>query len=257
MPRKQSGDSARTPAAVAEWPGGPAHLARAAADPKRSALLASPLFRAMRPAELDEIILFAAERRVPRGTAIFCKGDEGSSLLAVLRGRVRVSTVSPEGKEITLNLFGPGEVFGEIALLDGNRRSANAIAIEHTDLLVIQRRHFLPIMERNQELHEDLLALMCARLRQTSAALEGMALCDMPVRLARVLLKLAADYGQQAGAAMPIAVRMSQGDLANMVAASRESVNKQLRLWREDGVVKVEAGCLVLRRPQALRALVE
>src|SRR5581483_6626957 len=104
-------------------------------DAKRAALLGSPLFAAMRPAELDEILKFASERRVRRGQMIFQRGDNGSSLMAVLRGRVRISSVSGDGKEVTLNVINPGEIFGEIALLDGEPRSADATAIEDTTLL--------------------------------------------------------------------------------------------------------------------------
>ena len=102
----------------------------------------------MQQAELDEILNFASERRVRRGQTIFQRGDNGSALMAVLRGRVRISTVSGDGKELTLNVISPGEIFGEIALLDGQPRSADASANEDTLLLVVERRHFLPFLRR-------------------------------------------------------------------------------------------------------------
>ena len=101
-------------------------LAQPQRDVKRTALRTSPLFQAMQPEELDTILGFATERRVRRGQMIVQKGDEGSSMMAVLSGRVRISAVNAEGKEITLNVISPGEVFGEIALLDGQPRSADA-----------------------------------------------------------------------------------------------------------------------------------
>src|SRR5262245_41016534 len=113
------------PTITAAWRRWPAGLRDMSQPPrfdlrmKRNALLASPFFQSTKPAELDEIISFASERRFPRGAIIFHKGDPGSSMMAVLMGRVRVGSVSMEGKEITLNHFGPGEIFGEIALLDG------------------------------------------------------------------------------------------------------------------------------------------
>ena len=115
-------------------------MARLERDAKRAALLGSPLFAAMRPEELDEILKFASERRVRRGQTIFQRGDNGSSMMAVLRGRVRISSVSGDGKEVTLNVINPGEIFGEFALLDGEPRSADATAIEDTLLLVVERR---------------------------------------------------------------------------------------------------------------------
>jgi CRP-like cAMP-binding protein len=226
-------------------------------DAKRAALLSSPLFEAMKPDELDDVLKFCAERRVLRGTSVVQKGDPGSSMMAVLSGRVRVSAVSAEGKEITLNVINPGEVFGEIALLDGKPRSADCTAMEETLLLVLERRHFLPFLRRNEDLYLRLLAVLCEKLRRTSMALEELALFDLPARLARVLLKLAADYGRQAGKDIRISVKMSQRELSNLVASSRESVNKQLRVWRDDGVVDLDGGYLIIRRPEELRVLVE
>ena len=224
---------------------------------KRMALLASPLFAAMRAEELDEILKFASERRVARGQMILQRGDPGSSMMAVLRGRVRISSVSGEGKELTLNVINPGEIFGEIALLDGEPRSADAFAIDDTTLLVVERRHFLPFLRRNEDLFLRLLSVLCGRLRRTSIALEEIALFDLPVRLARVLLKLGADYGRPATSGTRIDLKLSQRDLSNLVASSRESVNKQLRAWRETGVVDVDDGFIVLLRPNELQRLTD
>ena len=232
-------------------------MARLERDAKREALLASPLFVAMKPAELDEILKFASERRFRRGQTIFQRGDNGSALMAVLRGRVRISSVSSDGKEVTLNVINPGEIFGEIALLDGNPRSADATAIEDTLLLLVERRHFVPFLRNNEDLYLRLLAVLCSRLRRTSMALEEIALFDLPVRLARVLLKLAEDYGRTAGVGTRIDLKLSQRDLSNLVAASRESVNKQLRTWRESGAVDMEDGFIVLRQPGELKRLTD
>jgi CRP-like cAMP-binding protein len=232
-------------------------VARLERDAKRAALLASPLFQAMQPAELDEILKFASERRFRRNQTIFQRGDNGSSLMAVLRGRVRISSVSGDGKEVTLNVINPGEIFGEIALLDGQPRSADANAIEETLLLVVERRHFVPFLRQNEDLYLRLLAVLCSRLRRTSMALEEIALFDLPVRLARVLLKLAEDYGRPSAGGTRVDLKLSQRDLSNLVASSRESVNKQLRLWRESGAVDMADGFIVLRRPADLKNLTD
>ncbi len=226
-------------------------------DAKRTALLASPLFQAMRPAELEGILKLSSERRMQRGGMIFQKGDTGDSMMAVLRGRVRISAISADGRVISLNVISPGEVFGEIALLDGKPRSADASAIEDTTLLVVERRNLVPFLRTNDDLYLRLLAVLCDRLRRTSMALEEIALLDLPERLARLLLKLAGDYGRPAPGGVRIDVKLSQRDLATLVASTRESVNKQLRVWREDGVLDLDAGYVVLRRPAELRALVE
>src|SRR6185295_9711768 len=108
------------------------------------------------------------------------RGDNGSSMMAVLSGRVRISSVSGDGKEITLNVINPGEIFGELALLDGKPRSNDAAATEETTLLVVERRHFLPFLAKNQDLCLRLLAVLSEKLRRTSMALEEIALFDLP-----------------------------------------------------------------------------
>lgn len=226
-------------------------------DMRRGALLASPLFQAMQPDEVDQILRLASERHVPRGQTIFQKGDDGLSMMAVLRGRVRISAVSPEGREVTLNVISPGQIFGEIALLDGKPRSADASASEDTLLLVVERRHFLPFLRQNDGLQLRLIAVLCERLRSTSLALEGLALFDLPGRLARLLLKLGEDYGRPSAEGLRIDLKLSQRDISTLVASSRESVNKQLRVWRQEGWVDLVGGYLILRRPNALRSLVE
>ena len=233
-------------------------MAKLERDAKSAALLNAPLFQAMRPEELAEIVRFSSERRVGKGATIFQKGDDGSSLMAVLAGRVRISCISAEGREITLNVIDAGEVFGEIALLDAKPRSADACALDDTLLMVVERRHFLPFLRRNEDLYLRLLSVLCERLRQTSLALEEMALHDLPARLARMLLKLSQDYGRPApGGGVRIDFKMSQRDMSTLVASSRESVNKQLRSWREQGILDEEDGHIILRQPDALRALVD
>jgi CRP-like cAMP-binding protein len=222
---------------------------------RRDALLASPFFHPMQPAEIDEILSFAVERRFPRGAAIYAKGDPGSSMMAVLAGRLRITSATPEGKEVTLNSIGPGEIVGEIALLDGKPRSADVVAAEDTTVLVIERADFLPFLLCHPVLVEAILSVLCERLRSTSLALEEIALFDLTARLARLITKLATDYGRPAEEGVRIELKLSQSDLAALVASSRESVNKQLAQWRSAGLIGTEAGHITVLRPQALRAL--
>ncbi|MGE0415946.1 MAG: Crp/Fnr family transcriptional regulator [Acetobacteraceae bacterium] len=233
-------------------------MARLDRDARRASLLKAPLFQAMTADELDAVLELATERKFRRGQTIFQKGDEGTSMMAVLSGRVRIGAVSAEGKEVTLNVINPGEVFGEIALLDGKPRSADAAATEETTLLVLERRVFLPFLSENQDLVLRLLAVLCDRLRKTSVALEEIALFDLPARLARVLLKLADDYGRASdNGGTRIDFKLSQRDLSNLVASTRESVNKQLRAWRDTNVVDLDGGYIVLLRPERLARLID
>jgi CRP-like cAMP-binding protein len=224
---------------------------------KREALLTSPFFNHMKPAELDELIGASSERRVAKGTLIFSKNDPGSFMLAVLTGHIRVGSVSLEGREVTLNVIGPGEIVGEIALLDGKPRSAAAVAAEDTAMMVIERQVFLPFLLRHEGLVERMLIVLCDRLRRTSTALEEIALFDLQARLARLLVKLSLDYGRPVPAGIRIDLKLSQRDLSNLVASSRESVNKQLKIWRDAGILDIEAGHLILRDQAAFRTLFE
>ena len=180
--------------------------------------------------------------------------------MAVLAGRLRVSSVSADGREITLNVIGPGELVGEFALLDGKPRSNDVIAVEDTTVMVVERQQFMPFLLRHDTLVERLLVVLCDKLRRTSLALEEIALFDVPERLARLLVKLAADYGRPVpagqGQGVRIDLKLSQRDLSTLVASTRESVNKQLRVWREEGAIDQRDGYLIVLKPDALQALV-
>ena len=224
-------------------------------EARRAAMLASPLFHAMGREALDAVLEHATERSVGRGRTIFQRGDTGSSIMAVLHGRVRIGSVSPEGREVVLNIINPGEVFGEIALLDGKPRSADATATEETLLLVLERRHFLPFLEIHPDVMLRLIAVLCDRLRRTSVAMEDLAMLDLPERLARLLLRLGGDYGRRIADGLRIDFKLSQKDIGNLVASSRESVNKQLRAWQAEGVLDMQGGYIVLRQPRHLEQL--
>jgi CRP-like cAMP-binding protein len=221
---------------------------------KRELLRSTRLFATLRPAELDELLGFVAERRYARGASVLTRGHDGASMMVLANGRLRIAAISAEGKEITLSLVEPGGVVGEIALLDGKPRSADVTAMEDSLVLVVERRDFLPFLHRNDDLSLRLLALLCERLRNTSVALEEIALLDLPARLARLLTKLAQEYGTAGPDGVRIRLKLSQKDLSALIATTRESVNKQLRLWREEGVLDEEGGNIVIRKPEVLSA---
>jgi CRP-like cAMP-binding protein len=214
---------------------------------KRDALASCPFFQPMSPEDLDAMVAQSGERRVARGTVIFQKGDDGQSLMAVLAGQVRVGSTSPEGKAMTLRVIGPGEIFGEIALLDGKPRSADAVAIVDTTLMVLERRTFLPLLMANEDMLGRLLGVLCARLRETTLAMEEIAMADLAERLARRLGRLAQEYGRPApGGGVRIGAKFSDRELANLVASTRESVNKQISAWRKAGILTRDGGYLVI-----------
>src|SRR6185437_3188134 len=118
--------------------------------------------------EIETLLSYSRVEKYPAGREIFSKGSPGQSMMAVLRGTVRISSLSPDGKEIVLNIINPGEVFGEIAMLDGEERTGIATAINDCELLVLNRRDFMPMLERHADICMILLRILCKRLRQTS-----------------------------------------------------------------------------------------
>jgi CRP-like cAMP-binding protein len=212
------------------------------------ALRGSFLFPLLDAAERDRFIAAARSRSWRAGAPIFALDDPGSSMMLVRTGLVRIGYPSPEGRSIVLAELGPGSVFGEIALLDGGARSADASAATDCTLLVFERRDFLPLLERNWRLAEAVLRVVCARLRRADAYIAELAFSDLPVRLAKTLIARA--QAGQKGA--PAYVGDTQGALAAMVGGSRESVNRCLRRWQKAGLVDIAEGRITLADPDGL-----
>jgi CRP-like cAMP-binding protein len=221
---------------------------------RRAALGRSQLFQALQPDELDAVLAQASVRRITRNAVILRRGDTSLGALIIVTGRVRVSTMAEDGREVTLGVLGPGDVLGEMSVLDGEEISADATALEDCVLLAIERGRFLRLLRSSSDLCLRLMAVLCRRLRRSNATLEDMALLDLPTRLGRLLLRLAHDYGSRLPRGTRIDVRLSQKDLSTIVGGSREKVNRQLRQWEADGTIGKDAGRLVILRPDQLIA---
>jgi CRP/FNR family cyclic AMP-dependent transcriptional regulator len=224
---------------------------------RRTILRNHALFAHLTSGEVDQLLAHARVAHYRHGEVIFHKASPGTGMMAVLAGQVRISAPSPDGREIVLNMINAGEVFGEIALLDGKDRTADAVAQTDCELLVIERRSFVPFLTSNPEVALRLLAVLCDRLRRTTEQVEDMLFRDLPSRLAKKLLSLAATSDERTPGGARIATRLSQRELGTMVGMSRESVNKQLRHWQLDGIVASEQGCILLMDERALQNLAE
>jgi CRP-like cAMP-binding protein len=222
---------------------------------RRQALAKTQLFQALQPEDLDAILARAMVKRVLRGEMIRRRGDPGTGMVIIVSGRVRISLVSEDGREVTLTVLGPGEVLGEMTLLDGGECSADATAQEDCVLLALERAQFLRLLRSNSDLCLHLMAVLCQRLRRSNAALEDMALLDLSTRLGRLLLRLCEDYGVAAQKGTRIEVKLSQKDLSSLAGASREKVNKQLRQWEQEGIIGKDNGRLLVMKPHALAPL--
>lgn len=189
--------------------------------------------------ELNRISGLCHTRQLVAGEALFLKGDKGDALYGVRRGQIRIETGTSDGGRLTLNFLGPGDVFGEVAVLDGQSRTADATASEPTELFVLRREDFVAHLEREPLVAVKLIALLCQRIRWMSERMEESVLQPLPVRLARRLCALGSDFGTE--------VHISQEQLGVYVGAARESVNRQLQLWRKDGILDLQRGRILLR----------
>lgn len=192
-------------------------------------------------------------RRYAKGEVIFLQGDPGTSLFIVESGRVKITLSSPEGAEVVLARLGPGDYFGELALLDGEPRSADAIAVEPSRLLLLPRDAFLHLLQSDPAFALDLLALVCRRLRQDVAVAQDVAFLDVPARLAKALLQLAESEGRPVAEGVALATPLTQTELAGLVGATRESVNKALGCYERQGLIRRIQGGIVVLRPDELR----
>ena len=221
---------------------------------KLSVLRKHPYFADLEPEAFDQLCRYAKHSTLKRGATIFSKGDPGNSLVAVISGTVKISISSPDGRNAILNLIGAGEIFGEIALLDRQPRSADATANSNCELFIIDRREFIPFVRSQPTVAMKLIELLCERLRRTSDQVEQIILQNLPGRLASALLRLTERHKSAQGGRT---IAITQQEISEMVGMTRESINKQLRVWAGRDWVRLEHGAIVVLKPEPLQALVE
>jgi CRP/FNR family transcriptional regulator, cyclic AMP receptor protein len=210
---------------------------------KRKFLSAHPFFKRLGPELIDQVGSHAITRVVKAGTVIYAKGDPGNSLFAVITGTVQISVPSVEGKDTVFAQPAAGEIVGEIALLDGRPRTADVVAVTDCELMVINRRDFVPLMHDHPEIAFKFIDVLCERLRRTNDQVERVTFLDLPTRLAKVLIELA-QTGKACAEGRKISV--TQRAIGQMIGVSRESTNKHLRNWEERNWVRLERGSIVV-----------
>jgi len=214
------------------------------------------LFGKLSASEIDSLISYSRVERYPSGREIFAKGSPGQSLVAVLRGSIKISSLSNEGKEIVFNIINAGEIFGEIGFLDGEERSADATAMTDCELLMLNRRDFLHLLENRADLCMIMLRILCQRLRQTSEQVEDVMFRHLESRLAKALLHLAESGAMHGPQSTSVELHLSQRELGNMAGGSRESVNKILQNWHRQGLIDLGKASVLIRDVEALRRLI-
>lgn len=205
----------------------------------------------MAPGESEALLRHMVVKNAAAGQVLFHREEPGDGLYAILSGRIAFTVVSPEGKELILNVLGAGEFFGEIALLDGKGRSASAVARDPAELAFIGRADFLSFLKRRPETTLHIIELLCSRLRRATDYIEDSTFLDLPARLSKSLLSLADRQDRSAKAT----IRISQEELAGMLGVSRERVNRQLSVWCDLGVLEQGRGRIAIRDEAALELM--
>jgi CRP/FNR family transcriptional regulator, cyclic AMP receptor protein len=219
-----------------------------ATDEARRFLANCFLFQGLGSEERIQLVSRARIRRFGAGETIFLQGSPGASMMAVLSGQVRISISSPEGKELLLAILQPGEVFGEIALLDGKERSADARAQTACSLAVLDRREVLVFLERHPEAWVRIVEMLCERFRENTQHAAEVSLLQLPARLAKALLRIESER-------TPGTKPMSQRELGNLIGAARESVNKCLSEWQRRGAIRIDDNAIVIVDRASLEAI--
>jgi CRP/FNR family transcriptional regulator, cyclic AMP receptor protein len=228
----------------------------AAADRIVELLRRVPLFSELSSDELARVARVAVPRSYPPDTRVFHEGDPGDACYIVSRGSCRVIRQHSDGRVITLATLGPGAIFGELAMLDGERRSASVEAVESTELLGLPALDMRPLIRDHPEMAEKLIVALTRRLREANERISRQSFQTVPSRVAGVLSKLLAEEAVTPLVRDGVTIRLRQSDLAQMAGTSRESVSRFLATLERAGVVQVGRGRVTVIEPERLDAYI-
>jgi CRP-like cAMP-binding protein len=208
-----------------------------------------PLFADLDEAALDRLGKELVPKLYRKGATILVTGEPGTSLFVVNTGLVKLVLSSPSGREVILDVLGPGEVFGELAVLDGEPRSADAVAVQTSELYLLDRQAFLRVLRERPEIAINLLGVLSRRLRRDAQVVHDAAFLDVPARLARTILRLASP-DPTGRLRTP---RLTQSDLAGVVGTARQTLNKWLGVFIQEGSIAWYEGQITVLEAESLR----
>lgn len=217
-------------------------------------LQAVPLFANLGDAELQALAADLRPHDYAPGALIFSEGEPGQTLFLVERGQVRIFIQNDNGQEISVNVCGPGDLFGELAVIDQLPRSATAQAMGDTRVLSLTRDRFRDHLRRSPQLALNFMLALSVRVRYNTRQMDNLNQRSVPARLARKLLELAQQHGVAEAQGVRLRLTLTQSDLASMTNATRESVNKALGQFRRQALIDIRAGSIIVLDPEGLRA---
>ena len=212
-----------------------------------------PLFRSLRPEDSRHIAALLQKQTLRKGAVLFRNGEEGHSLYMITAGKIKIVRQSRDGDEMILAVLSTGDFCGEMVLLDGLPRSADAIAVEETHLYGLNRKDFLAYVMNNETAVKAILSALSKRLRKADDFLEDIFFLNVAARLAKKLIELAMSNGFRESENGPIKLSVTQKDLAGMIGTTRESVNKELRALREKNLISLAGSVLLIHNLEALK----
>ena len=211
-----------------------------------------PLFAGLASPDVGELEKMLRTRTWMAGETVFRAGDDGSSLYIVSSGSVKIAVTSPDGREKALAVLGPGEFFGELSLLDGQPRSADAVTLEDSTLHMLPGEQFRLFLRARPDACLGVMAALSLRLRRTDELVQDTAFMEIPCRLAKAILQLGVTRGGRGRQGQAVTPRMSQSEIAALVGATRESVNKWLRRFEGQGLLRLDNGRIAVSDPAGL-----
>jgi CRP/FNR family transcriptional regulator len=214
-----------------------------------------PPFSALPPDERSRLLPYARLRRYAKGETIFREGEPSERFHSIVSGRVKVVKLAPHGKELILEIFGPGDPFGAVAAYEGRPFPAGAVALQETEVLSIARGDFFDLIARHPEIARRLLLGLTRRLIELTQKLAQLSSGEVELRLAALFLKLADRMGQKAGAGIVIPMALSRQDLADLVGTTIETAIRIMSRWNRDGVVRTERTSFVIPDRKALERI--
>lgn len=214
----------------------------------RATIAKAPLFTSLPPAAVDDLTQRIAVRRVSAHGTVVSQDEPGDAMFIIMSGRVKVVLFGENGREVTLSILRPGDAFGEMSLFDGKARSANCIAMEPTQLLVLSREDLLRHIGAHPRTALNLLGEMADRLRRADESIAQLALCDVNERLVHRLISLAREEGTEAPEGLMVRRRPTQQELANMIGSCRETISRAFNQLARDGMIIPRGRSLVVTR---------
>jgi CRP-like cAMP-binding protein len=212
-----------------------------------------PLFRSLRTEDTSRLAALLQRQTLAKGDVLCRKGDEGNSLYMIIAGKIKIVRHAKDGDEVILAILNAGDFCGEMVLLDGLPRSADAIAVEDTVIYALTRSDFFACVVNNERAVRTILATLSKRLRNADDFLDDIFSLNVGARLLKKLLELASSNGASEQGAAPILLHTSQTTIAGMIGTSRESVNKELRILREQGLIEIVEKKIVILDLEKLR----